>query len=166
MIHFKCQCGFERDVSDESSGKSIRCPKCKTISRVPAPEFAEISHDPADYADDQPFTPDPISATKAVDRPGDSERTAVNRPERGNHNSQGTEENDTLLAVVFFLKILAMLGALATSVVFAAILSQMKNALPLAISALVSGLIGSAWTYVGAEAVRLLVEIERNTRKH
>lgn len=149
MIHYKCQCGFEKDVSDDSAGKQVRCPKCKTIGTVPnAPSFAEISTNPDDYADDPAY------------RPADGMMT-VERPERGDAVST-TTANDVLLLILFGLKLLAGFGVILT--VIATLVNKKDEVLAGII--FVSGLTTSAWTYVGAEAVRLLVAIERNTRKN
>jgi hypothetical protein len=148
MISYKCKCGFEKEVSDDSGGKSVRCPKCKTVGIVPQLQFAKISTNPEDYADDPAYRP--AEGTKAADRPG---RTETDDTAGG---------NDLLLVVLFFLKIAAGLGVAAT--IMATIFNKDNELLAGVFFA--SGLASSAWTYVGAEAVRLLVEIERNTRRN
>lgn len=154
MILYKCECGFEREVSDDSAGKAVKCPKCKTIGKVSdIQQFAKISSNPEDYADDPEYRP--ADGIKAADRP---ERTASSQRQ--------TEANDVLLGVLYFIRIIAMLGAGITVIASALILMTDKKNAGLLVIVFVSGLASSIWTYVGAEAVRLLVEIERNTRKN
>ena len=56
-ISFRCQCGKKLSAKDEMAGRSVRCPACSTVLKIPVPGV-EPKDEPEDvYALEETFAP-------------------------------------------------------------------------------------------------------------
>src|SRR5271165_5720283 len=57
-ISFQCDCGRTLKAKDELAGRSVRCPACSSVMKVPAPEARIAEETEAGYA----LAEDPLPA--------------------------------------------------------------------------------------------------------
>jgi protease PrsW len=79
-ISFRCACGKKLSAKDELAGRSVRCPACSTVLKIPVPEV-EPTEEPEDaYALQETFTPAPagLPQTEGPDTTRQSSGRSVN----------------------------------------------------------------------------------------
>lgn len=158
MIDITCQCGHQMQVPDGAAGKHGKCPKCGQRVEVPVPSPVAADSEFLGLVDEA------ISEQKKQDSLPDQRPALPSRPRQPAPASE-IEEVISIELLVGGLRWIAGLAAIATLLLAAMQLSESNSSTFLALITLASGLGSALWTFVISEIIRLLVNIERNTRQ-